>query len=300
MQATIKSKLTFGLGFLFLIILLLSGVGAYFLYQISRSAEATLQNNYRSVNYAQQMNDALADLRDANLSVGTAGGPAAGQARQTFERYLAAERGNITEPGEGAVADSLAAGFRQFLLVAPATEASRASYEQLRRQTARVAAINLQAIEQQSERTRRIANRTITTLGLIAALGILATFSFIFSFPSYVIKPVEELTAGIQRLGAGDYSQRLPTDTHPEFVGVARAFNDMAQKLEGYETADGTPRIDSSGPLDIVTTHYRAGTPATLPATDEQRRLVEQLREQARQLQRTADALLAPPTGPRV
>ncbi|MDO7852595.1 hypothetical protein [Hymenobacter convexus] len=33
MQATIKSKITLDLGFLFLIILLLSGVGAYFLYQ---------------------------------------------------------------------------------------------------------------------------------------------------------------------------------------------------------------------------------------------------------------------------
>ena len=289
MQATIKSKLTLGLGFLFLIILLLSGVGAYFLYQLSRSAEATLQNNYRSVNYARQMTDALADLRDARA---TAAAPAAAQARQTFERYLAAEQRNITEPGEGELADSMAAGFRQFLLADPAAEASRAGYLRLRRQSARVAALNLRAIEQQSERTRRISNRTITTLGLIAALGILATFLFTFSFPGYITQPVDDLTAGIQRLGAGDYSQRLPTDTHPEFVGVARAFNDMAQKLESYETAEGTPRIDSSGPLDLVTTHHRAGTPET-DAAAAHRRLVEQLREQARQLQRTANALLA-------
>ena len=303
MQTTIKSKLTLGLGFLFLIILLLSGVGGYFLYQLSRSTAATLQDNYRSVSYAQRMADALADLRDARAG-GAAGAPAAGAARQTFERYLAAEQRNITEPGEGEVADSLAAGFRQFLRADPAADAARAGYQQLRRLTARVAALNLRAIEQQSERTRRIANRTITTLGLLAALGILATFSFIFSFPSYIIQPVEELTAGIQRLGAGDYAQRLPTDTHPEFVGVARAFNDMARKLEGYETADGTPRIDSSGPLDIVTTHRRAGpaaaaaAPDAAAASDAQYRLVEQLREQARQLQRTADALLAGPGGP--
>ena len=55
MQTTIKSKLTLGLGFLFLIILLLSGVGGYFLYQLSRSTAATLQDNYRSVSYAQRM-----------------------------------------------------------------------------------------------------------------------------------------------------------------------------------------------------------------------------------------------------
>jgi len=80
---------------------------------------------------------------------------------------------------------------------------------------------------------------------------------------------------------------------------VSRAFNDMAQKLEGYETAEGTPRIDSSGPLDVVTAHRRPGAPAA--AADaaqaaEQRRLVQQLRDQSRQLQRTADALLSADT----
>lgn len=112
----------------------------------------------------------------------------------------------------------------------------------------RVAALNLRAIEQQSQRTRRIATRTITTLGLLAALGILATFSFIFSFPDYLTKPVEELTAGIRRLGAGDYSQRLPTPVHHEFTEVTQAFDDMARKLDGYETAENTPRTDSNGP----------------------------------------------------
>ena len=265
MQATIKSKITLGLGFLFLIILLLSGVGAYYLYQLSGSAEATLKNNYRSVAYAQHLSDALSDLRDAYLTSGPAAENTAARARQTFERNLADEQRNITEPGEGQLADSLATGFQQFLLVAPAPAAagSRAAYQQLRLQVSRVAALNLRAIEEQSQRTRQIATRTITALGMVAALGILATFSFIFSFPDYVTKPVEELTTGIRRLAAGNYSQRLPVPAYTEFTEVAQAFNDMAQKLEGYETPDGTPRIDRSGPLDIVTTHQRPGPAPT-------------------------------------
>ncbi len=294
MQATIKSKLTLGLGFLFLIILLLSGVGAYYLHQLSRNAEATLKNNYRSVAYAQQLADALADLRDARLVPG--GAPDAAAARQRFERALAAEQANITEPGEGALADSLAVGFGRYVRAAPGAEGARAGYPQLRQQTARVAALNLRAIEQQSQGTRRIANRTITTLALLATLGILATFSFMFSFPDYVTKPVEELTAGIRRLAAGDYSQRLPTGTGNEFTDVSRAFNDMAQKLEDYETAEGTPRINSSGGLDVVTPHRRPGAPAAAAdaaLAEEQRCLMQQLRDQSRQLQRTADALLS-------
>lgn len=302
MPATIKSKLTLGLCFIFLVILLLSGIGAYYLHQLSGSAEATLRNNYRSVTYAQCLADALADLHDARLSTGPAAAPAADHARRTFGQYLAAEQQNITEPGEGALADSLAIGFRQYLGAGPATEVTSLVYQQLRHQTARVAALNLRAIKKQSQRTRRIAGRTIGMLGLLAALGILATFSFIFSFPDYVTKPVDELTAGIRRLAAGDYAQRLPTQVSGEFADVTRAFNDMAQRLESYETADGTPRIDSSGALDVVTAHRRPGTPAPIDTapTSEQQRLLQQLREQTHQLQRTTEALLGTPAVPTV
>ncbi|HEX8505379.1 MAG TPA: HAMP domain-containing protein [Hymenobacter sp.] len=298
MQATIKSKLTRGLAFLFLIIVLLSGVGAYFLHQLSQSAEVTIFENYRSVTYAQRLGDALADLREARLTPGSGPAPATAQARAAFEKALRDEQANITEPGEGALADSLAAGFGQYLAAAPETDAARAGYQQLRRQVGRVAALNLRAIEQQSQRTQRVAARTIATLGLLAAVGLLATFSFIFTFPDYVTKPVEELTAGIRRLAAGDYGQRLPTQVPGEFAEVAGAFNDMARKLEGYETPDGTPRIDSSGPLDLVTTHRQSGAPAPAGPTAEQQLLMRQLRDQSRQLQRTAEALFGGPGAP--
>lgn len=288
MQATIKSKLTRGLAFLFVIIVLLSGVGAYFLHQLSQSAEVTIFENYRSVTYAQRLSDALADLREDRLVSGPA---AVTSARGTFERALRDEQANITEPGEGALADSLAAGFRQYLADAPQSAAARAGYQQLRRQVGRVATLNLRAIERQSQRTQRVAARTIAALGLLAAVGILATFSFIFSFPDYITKPVEELTMGIRRLAAGDYRQRLPTQVPSEFAEVAGAFNDMARKLEGYETPDGTPRIDSSGALDLVTTHRQPGSPAPAAPTAKQQLLMRQLRDQSRQLQRTAEAL---------
>ena len=94
MQAAIKSKLTLGLGFLFLIILLLSGVGGYFLYRISNSMEGTLRDNYRSVAYARQMAEALADLRDARLSTGPEAEALAAQSRQAFDRTLVDEQRN--------------------------------------------------------------------------------------------------------------------------------------------------------------------------------------------------------------
>lgn len=278
MQATIKAKLTLGLGFLFLIILLLSGVGTYFLYRLARSSEATLHDNYRSVAYAGQLTAALADLREARQTAAAGANADAARAQRAFAQALAAEQRNLTEPGEGALTDSLATGYRAYLQAPPAAAAARAGYQQLRRQVGRVAALNLRAIEWQSQRTRRLASRAITTLELLATLGILATFSFIFSFPDYVTKPVEELTSGIHRLAAGDYSQRLPTPTYQEFAGVAGAFNDMAQKLDDYETAEGTPYIDATGVLELVSLHRRRSAWPVAAETDRQRRLLLQLR----------------------
>ncbi|UYZ64734.1 HAMP domain-containing protein [Hymenobacter weizhouensis] len=290
MARTLKSKLGLGLGFLFVIILLLSGVGAYFLLQLARSSEVSLQDNYRSVAYSRYMADALADMREARPAGSQPASPAYAQARQTFTRYLAAEQNNITEPGERELVDSLATAFRQYE-AAPGAEA--AGYQQLRRHIARVATLNLQAIEKRSAATRRIANRTIGTLGLLAAVGILITLSFIFSFPDYLARPVEELTAGIRRVAGGDYAQRLPVRPNDEFAPVAQAFNELVNRLEGYETADGTPRLTAQGPLEVVTSHQRPGqaSAAAAPADAEQRRLVEQLLQQSRQLQRTAELL---------
>lgn len=301
---TLKSRLTWGLGFMFAIILLMSGLGAYFLRDLSRSTTLTLRDNYRSVDYARAMTEALADLREIQLTTGPAD-PAYAQARVRFERYAQAERNNITEPGEQALADSLSASFARYAAVPVAQ--SGAIYPALRGQIGRVATLNLHAIEQQSEQVRRTANRTSTVLGLLAGTGLLLALSFLLNFPDYLARPISELTAGVRRLADGHYDQRLPVRPTDEFAPVAQALNEMARRLEGYEQPADTPYIDSSGPLEVVGRHQRPArgpqaaatttpvattTPAGNPA---QRGLVEQLRRQARELQRTADALLKAP-----
>ena len=52
------------------------------------------------------------------------------------------------------------------------------------------------------------------------------------------------------------------TTTYSDFAEAARAFNHMTHKLKGCETADGTPRIDSSRLVEFVTIHRRPGAKA--------------------------------------
>lgn len=66
---------------------------------------------------------------------------------------------------------------------------------------------------------------------LLATLAVLGTVALIYLMFLIVIRPLERLHLGIQRLAGGDFSSRVPVETHDEFGEVAAGFNDMAGRL---------------------------------------------------------------------
>ena len=66
----LKTKLSLGLGFLFLIILVLAACCAYYVSRSSQEAENILKNNYDSIVYARNMLAALDRRIRASVSVG--------------------------------------------------------------------------------------------------------------------------------------------------------------------------------------------------------------------------------------
>ena len=83
MNLRIKTKLSLGLAFLFGIAVLVGLLSAFYLHQLSNDAQEILKDNYESIEYAQNMNHALEESRIAD-----------------FEKNLAAQEKNVTEPGE--------------------------------------------------------------------------------------------------------------------------------------------------------------------------------------------------------
>lgn len=51
-------------------------------------------------------------------------------------------------------------------------------------------------------------------------------------FSSILTKPITELTRGIERMGKGDFSARVPEKGSGEIRGMAKAFNSMSSQLE--------------------------------------------------------------------
>ncbi|MEJ7666956.1 MAG: hypothetical protein WKG07_49380 [Hymenobacter sp.] len=95
---TLKTKIT--LGFVAMLALLLS-IGGYAFYtvrQLDLKSRNILKDNLYSVDLGQQMLHGLDALRDE---------PGSAAGLRQLQRGLTREAGNITEPGEGELVDSL-------------------------------------------------------------------------------------------------------------------------------------------------------------------------------------------------
>jgi NtrC-family two-component system sensor histidine kinase KinB len=85
----IKTKLRFGIGFLFTMILLLSAVGIRSIDALSSDTESILTDNYNTLEYCKNMIAALDQVQQRHTGF------------DDFEKNLELQKKNITEPGEG-------------------------------------------------------------------------------------------------------------------------------------------------------------------------------------------------------
>ena len=66
---TLKTKLSWGLGFLFLIIFTLVGFCSYYVGRLSQESENILKDNYDSIVYANNMLSGLDDMKTSISSI---------------------------------------------------------------------------------------------------------------------------------------------------------------------------------------------------------------------------------------
>ena len=85
----IKTKVAFGVAFLFFVIITVGGLGLYYLSQLSDDAKNILTNNYESLVYTQKVIKNCDSLLIDSL-----------KAAQEIERNISSQEQNITEPGE--------------------------------------------------------------------------------------------------------------------------------------------------------------------------------------------------------
>lgn len=213
----IKTKILLGLGFLFSVIMLLGGLGAYYLHRLSTDAVVIMRENYHSLEYVRNMRQAMGD--DARRISDYA----------EFEKNLRLQEQNLTEIGEAELTGRLRAGFED------RQRDTSLGTNEINRLLNQVSDVNMQAIVRKNGEAEATANRVKNYMILIATCCALVAFSFIVNFPGYIANPIRELTGSIRQIANRNYEQRLYFKSGGEFGELAAAFNDMAERLYAYE-----------------------------------------------------------------
>ncbi|UOG76373.1 ATP-binding protein [Hymenobacter tibetensis] len=231
---TLKTKITLAFATM---LLLLMGVSAFMLYslnQLDRTARNVLKDNLYSVELGQQMLSALDQMEyGANIR--------APQAQPLFEKLLAREAGNVTEPGEQQAVDNLFQDVGNFnqLLASDTTSAQlwNQAVGRLRRDTYAMMNLNTQALTRKNEVANRTALRQRRYVLALLTFAVLTSLLFVLSVPEAAVVPLRRLSASIDHAANQDFTASIPVEGHDELATVGRSFNRMLVQLQSYRTS---------------------------------------------------------------
>jgi two-component system, NtrC family, sensor histidine kinase KinB len=245
MKASIRTKFSLGIVFLFIIIALLAFFSAYFVNRLSNKTSAILKENHLSVIFARDMSENLTNI---NLEITncllTNKEPDKLFLKKElgdFEKSLALEKNNITEPGEDKLVSEIEANYHEFriLVLKFADKPQPFSPEQnlqkkfsdLYQELIHVSQMNGQAIETKTEEAKVSAKSALKQMTILATLCFIIALSFSYSFASYFNARFYQLFNGIKELASSNYGQRLHFDGKDEFYEISLVFNKMAENI---------------------------------------------------------------------
>lgn len=216
----IKSKVALGVFSLFALILLMGGLGIYYLNLLANDARNIIRNNYETLHYTGRILSAADSLQlDTPVTL------------ETLQKFIALQESNITEPGEG----ELTALLRKDITALTLNPFDSLYPVSLRAHAVAIQEVNMDAIFRKNELAQKTADKATTYVILIGSFFGLIAFTFIINFPGYVANPIVQLTNSIQAIAHKNYEERLHFNRKDEFEELAQAFNQMAEKMDEYE-----------------------------------------------------------------
>jgi PAS domain S-box-containing protein len=219
MRMNIKTKLTFGLLFLFIVIICFGVLGIFYVNRLSNDASKILKDNQISVEYCSQMLKALDEIPENPSQIAV------------FEKNLKLEENNITEPGEFQATAEVRYLFEEL----KKNPVAFSDIRKMHKAIFKIADVNEIAIIHKYNKASNYAAQATLWLTIIVTILSLAAFTFVINFPSVIARPIRELTEGIKEIANKNYSKRIHLDQKDEFGTLADTFNTMAGKLDEYE-----------------------------------------------------------------
>lgn len=214
----IKTKLTLGVGLLFLLIVTLSAMSIWSVQRLKKDTAQILKANYNTLTYSRNM---LKDLDNVTKDP---------RSLDNFKGNLRKQLANLTEPGEMEASQSLSDHFSQ-LVKQPTDERLPVL---IREDVLQIMSLNMSAIAAKSESAINTSEDANIWIGTTGAVCFLIAFTLLINLPGNIGDPIAQLTASIREITAHNYRQRVHFEAHSEFGELATSFNTMAEKLEEY------------------------------------------------------------------
>ena len=212
----IKTKLTLGVGLLFILIILLSIVGVFNMKALKSDTENILSANHNSLLYSRNILAVLNHPTEKSI--------------EDIEANLKDQEANATEIGEKDATVELRSNFEAFKL----NTADMSLSTQIQQNLYHIMDVNMQAIQRKSEIASITADNAILWISVTGALCLLIAFFLLVNLPANIANPIQRLTESIQQIALKNYSERVQFESHSEFGQLAKSFNTMAEKLQEY------------------------------------------------------------------
>jgi len=247
---SLRTKLTVGLGFLFIIIFALSLYSSFDIQRLSRDADRILRDNYDSLVYCKNMLVALDDMRTAAIDaifIQNSSGVSAyasqlfESSKSAFENNLGAEKNNITETHEAEYVNELARDYGVFLGLCQQMNRSGKNggsyfgdlvpaYSKAGQTIVSINDLNMQAIERKNLAAKQSADRMTISLAAVGAILVILAFFYFWYFPFYVSQTMSYLAGKMKDL-LKDTGIKIDTKTNDEALILLHSINLLENKL---------------------------------------------------------------------
>lgn len=220
----IKTKLNAGVGLLFFMIILLSTLGGWFIYQLKKDTQNILTDNYNTLQYSRNMLLSLEEIGKEPFAIAE------------FQKNLDLQRQNITEDGEKEATKNILSHFSDL----KNNEENLSLHSAIRKDIAELMQLNMNAIQIKSGIANTTAQNAIAVISIAGTLCFLIAFILMVNLPANISNPIRALTSSIHQIANQNYRERVQFESNSEFGELARSFNTMAEKLQEYSES----RID--------------------------------------------------------
>jgi signal transduction histidine kinase/HAMP domain-containing protein len=241
---------------LFALLVALGATGVILIYQLGNQIGQILRENYDSVVYMRDLNEALERI-DSSFQFALIGREAQSHRQyqenwKLYDESLLKEQHNITLPQEGELVANLTglsqAYRRQGDAFFAQTDQDRKQrylgrgpsrglyglFGEIKWASGEILRINQDNMEEAKDRARRLAWSSLCWYGGGLGCGIALALLLVAGTIRTIVRPVRAVTESALAIGAGNLDQLVPVGSDDELGQLGGAFNAMARQLREF------------------------------------------------------------------